>query len=361
MLYLGIDQHRKQLTVEDRNEAGDVTTKRQVSTKWESVRAFFAAYAAAAQAEGGFVVILEICGFNHWLVKMLDDYGCRQVILIQPEKRAKRKTDRRDASALAELLWVNRLRLLSDKRVQGVRRVDWPTDEEATDRQLTVLRQRVGQLRTRTINRIRHVLRKHNIEQECPTKGVDTIKGRKWLSSVSLGRMDRLEMDLLLAQWKLWDEQLETLDTEIHQRHLEHATAPLLVSIPGCGTYGSLALASRIGPIQRFPRPGSLANYWGLTPGCRNSGESTDRLGSITKQGSTTARFILGQLVIHVLRRDAWMRAWYGRIKHRRGSKIARVAVMRRLATIIWHMVKHQQRYVIGGPPAKKLEEQAAV
>lgn len=102
--------------------------------------------------------------------------------------------------------------------------------------------------------------------------------------------------------------------------------------------------------IERFPRPGSLANYWGLTPGCRNSGEATDRLGSITKQGSATARFILGQLVLHVLRRDPWMRGWYGRIKRRRGSKIARVAVMRRLATIVWQIVKHEAPYTIGGP-----------
>lgn len=67
------------------------------------------------------------------------------------------------------------------------------------------------------------------------------------------------------------------------------------------------------------------------------------------------ARFILGQLVMHVLRRDPWMKAWYGRIKRRRGAKIARVAVMRRLATILWHMLKYQQPYVIGGPPRKKL------
>jgi transposase len=108
-------------------------------------------------------------------------------------------------------------------------------------------------------------------------------------------------------------------------------------------------LASRIGPIERFPRPASLANYWGLTPGCRNSGDATDRLGSITKQGSAMARFVLGQAILHVLRRDARMRAWYGRIKRRRGSKIARVAAMRRLATIIWHMVKHNQPYL--APP----------
>lgn len=359
MLYLAIDQHRKQLTIEDRNEAGDVTTKRQVSTKWDRVRAFFEEYAARAQSEGGFVAVLEACGFNHWLIEMLRHYGCRQVILIQPEKRSKRKTDRRDASALAELLWVNRHRMLSGKRVQGVRRVDWATDQEAADRQLTVLRQRLGQLCTRTINRIKHLLRKHNLEQECPTKGLDTIKGRRWLAGLALAAVDRLEMDALLEQWMLWDAQIERLDAEIRKRQAENPTAVLLATIPGCGAYGSLALASRIGSIERFPRPGSLANYWGLTPGCRNSGEVTDRLGSITKQGSAMARFILGQMTLHVLRRDGWMRAWYGRIKRRRGSKIARVAVMRRLATIVWHMVKHQEPYISGGPPRKKLAAQA--
>ena len=51
------------------------------------------------------------------------------------------------------------------------------------------------------------------------------------------------------------------------------------------------------------------------------------------------------QMVLHVLRRDARMKEWYRRIKKRRGAKIARVAAMRRLATIIWHMLKHQQPY----------------
>ncbi len=43
------------------------------------------------------------------------------------------------------------------------------------------------------------------------------------------------------------------------------------------------------------------------------------------------------------------MRAWYQRIKKRRGAKIGRVAVMRRLATIIWHMVKYHEAYAVGG------------
>jgi transposase len=172
--------------------------------------------------------------------------------------------------------------------------------------------------------------------------------------------MDRLEMDLLLAQWELWERQLAELQERIEERQRRHATAPIVATLFGAGAYSSLAVASRIGPIERFRRPGSLANFWGLTPGCRNSGEATDRLGSITKQGSATARFMLAQLVLHVLRRDPAMKAWYGRIKRRRGAKIARVAVMRRLATMIWHMVKYHEPYVTGGPPRRRWKAPAA-
>jgi transposase len=355
MLYLAIDQHCKQLTVTDRNEAGDATIRRQVSTKWEPVRAFFAEYAKRSQKEGGFVVIVEVCGFNQWLLEILQEYGCKEIFLVQPEKRSKKKTDRRDAQSLAEILWVNRKRLLAGKPVQGLRRVKPPTSADGEARQLTELRKRAGQQRTRTINRIKHVLRKHNLEQEYPTKKLETIKGRKWLEKRELPAIDRLEMDLLLARWKLEEEQIEKLDDEIKKLQRQAPQAAVLATIPGCGAYSSLALSARVGEIERFPRPASLANYWGLTPSCRNSGETKDRLGSITKQGSKTARFILGQMVMHVLKRDASMKAWYGGIKKRRGAKIARVAVMRRLATIIWHMLKHEESYRIGGPPRKKL------
>jgi transposase len=354
MLYLGIDQHRKQLTVNLRNENGDVLLRRQVSTQWCRVRAFLDDLRQMSLPAGGFVAIVEVCGFNDWLLKLLPEYGCQGVLLIQPDKRAKQKTDRRDASQLSEMLWINRTRLLAGQPVRGLRRVHPPTAREAEDRQVTQFRRRLGQLRTQTINRVKYVLRKHNLEQECPTKGLDTIRGRKWAAALSLGTIDRLELDLLLTQWKLWDEQIATLDRQIRQRQAETPTACLLATIPGCGAYTSLALAARIGDIRRYPRASSLANYWGLTPGCRNSGDVTDRLGSITKQGSAMARFLLGQLVLHVLRRDPRMKQWYKGIKARRGAKIARVAVMRRLATIMWHMLKHNEAYCIGGPPSRK-------
>ncbi len=334
-----------------RNEQGDVVLKRQVSTRWDRVRKFFDDLRQRAQPEGGWVAIVEVCGFNPWLLEMLDEYGCREIVLIQPESRSKKKTDQRDANQLCQTLWVNRERLIEGKPVHVLKRVVPPSREDARDRELTALRQRTGARCTQTINKVQRILLKHNLQQECPTKGIRTKTARRWLSELPLDEIERMEMDMLLQQWNLWEEQLQQLQTKIEQRQRIHPTAPIVASMPGAGAYSSLALASRIGSIDRFPRPGSLANYWGLTPGCRNSGDAKDRLGSITKQGSATARFILGQMVLHALRRDASMKAWYGRIKRRRGSKIARVAVMRRLATILWHMIKHGEAYSFGGPP----------
>ena len=349
MLYLTIDQHRKQLTVNLRNEQGDVILKRQVSTEWKRVREFMEDVRNRSVPEGGFVAIVEVCGFNDWFLKLLAEYGCREVVLVQPEKRTKNKTDRRDANALGELLWTNRQRLLEGKKVQNVRRVVPPSQRDAEDRQLTIMRHRLGRLRTRTINRVQHLLLKHNLQQECPTKGLKSQSARNWLAKLPLGVVDRAELDQLLAQWELWDRQIEELEPKIRERQAENTTAAIVATVPGAAAYSSLALACRIGSIERFPHARSLPHYWGLTPGCRNSGDATRRLGSITKQGSAMARFILTQMVVHVLRRDARMKEWYQRIKRRRGSKIARVAVMRRLATILWHMLKHQQPYRPGG------------
>ena len=122
MLYLANDQHRKQLTVNLRNEAGDVILKRQVSTEWARVRAFLAEVRERSVREGGFVAIVEVCGFNDWFVTLLAEYGCRETMVIQPEKRSKKKTDRRDANALGELLWVNRQRLPHHITQRGNRR-----------------------------------------------------------------------------------------------------------------------------------------------------------------------------------------------------------------------------------------------
>lgn len=350
MLYLANDQHHKQITVSLRDEAGKVLVRRQVSTAPEKIRAFLDDVRKRAGQEG-FMAIVEVCGFNDWFLELLREFECREIVLLQPGKQSKRKTDRRDADALGQLLWVNRERLKRGERPQGLRRVAIPSQQEQENRQLTSARQRAGRRRTQVVNALQRILRKHNLQHQQPTRGFDTQAVRRWLRQLPLPSVDRLEMEQLLAQWELLDRQIVELERMIVDRAAENADARLLMTIKGLSAYGALGLAARIGDVQRFPRPRSLANYFGLTPGCRNSGEKQDRLGSITKEGSQFARFILGQLVLHVLKHDAAMRAWYKRIKSRRGSKIARVAVMRRLCTILWHMLTHREAYIAGGPP----------
>lgn len=343
MLYLGIDQHRKQWTINLRDELGEVIMQRQVSTAPARAEAFVGELAAQVAA-GGCVAIVEVCGFNDWLLALLERHQFR-VLLVQPEGRSRRKTDRRDASQLAETLWVNRARLLAGKPVRGVRVIVRPTAAEAAARQLTSLRRRLGQSRTRTFNQIQRLLLKHNLQHACPTKTMWTKKCQTWLAQLALPAADRLSLDLLLAQWKLWDEQLAQVEQQMAASGAQNQAVALISTMPGAGAFSSLTLASRIGDVRRFRKPKSLANYFGLAPSCRNSGDQNRRLGSITKEGSALARHVLGEMVLHALRRDGALKRWYLHIKRRRGAKIARVAVMRRLTTILWHMLTKGQPY----------------
>jgi transposase len=54
-----------------------VLLKRQVSTQWPRVRGFLEEVQQRSASEEGFVAILEVCGFNDWLLKLLVEYGCR--------------------------------------------------------------------------------------------------------------------------------------------------------------------------------------------------------------------------------------------------------------------------------------------
>jgi transposase len=352
MLYLGIDLHRKQMTINLRNADGDVLVRRQVST-WGGEPVKFL-NEVAGRDPAGYAAIVENCGFHEWLTELLPEHGCREVVLIQADSRSRRKTDRRDANQLSELLWLNRERLLKGQRVRGLRRIVPPTSRDRDDRRLTQLRLNVTADLTRKINGVRHLLRRLNLEQQCPTKGIQTLKARAWLKTLPLPDLDRFEMNQRLVSWRSLEKQRRQIDERIAQRAAKHPQVALLKTIPGVSSYTALALASRIGDIKRFATPRSLANYWGLTPSCRNSGETNQRLGAITKEGSALARYVLGQLVLHVLRKDPVMREWFRRIKRRRGAKIARVAVMRRLAVIIWHMLTHQVPYEVARPSRRR-------
>jgi len=106
MLYLGIDQHAKQLTISLRNEQGGVILKRQVSTEPQRCSEFFTKLKDKAD-DDGYIAIVEVCGFNDWLLQML---------------------------------WVNQHRLRSGVPVRGVRQVVIPSKFDAENQRITLLR-----------------------------------------------------------------------------------------------------------------------------------------------------------------------------------------------------------------------------
>ncbi len=345
MMYLGIDQHKRYLTICMRDDQGDIVLRRQVSTKWKDIDRFLESLQARSDTQGGYVAVVEVCGFNGWLVDRLEQYGCRQTYVIKAPDRVRQKTDRRDAAKLSELLWINRDRIADGDRLVHIRAVYQPTEEEQHDRQLTHLRHRLGQALTRAKNSIKGILRRHNAEQGCPTKGTFTKAGLGWLKTVELPEMDRLELDMRLAEYTLYAGQIGEATARIHVR-AERIKSEVrrLRTLPRIGEYTALALLAHIGPVERFVHARSLSNYIGITPGCRNTG-GADRPGNITKAGHPFIRFLLAQMVLHALRGDPGLRAWYRQVKHRRGSKVARVAVMRRLCESIWHMLTEQEDY----------------
>lgn len=348
MLYIGIDQHAKQLTIDLGDESGEMIVHRKVSTKPKLLRQFLEELRTRAGNES-YLAIVEVTGFNDYLLELLPQYGCRHVVVVQPVEHKRRKTDRRDARQLRDLLWANRHRVLNEQRLPGVRVVTPATAEQSDQRQLTSLMRLLRKQRTQVINRMHTILKKHNIQHDMPAKGLDAVSSQRWLLTLTLGPIDGLERDVLQSQLRQLDGEIRKINAQLRVSFMQSLPARIVASTPGISVYGGLAISSRLGDITRFANGDSMANFVGLTPSCRNS-DAAIRHGSVTKLGSSFVRFFLGQGLIHLLRKDRWLRRWYQRIKKRRGGNVARVAVMRRLVTMLYAMLRDQMPYVPGGP-----------
>jgi len=241
-------------------------------------------------------------------------------------------------------LWLFRHRIAAGKRIDKLKIVRIPNSIQLQQRRLTTLRKDARASTSRSINQIKHLLRRHNLQHHMPTKTFPTKAAMAWLDTLKLPLADRLELRQHKDDLERFTYRVAELDGAIAELSAEDEDAQLLMQTPGLAQFSSVALSSRIGGIERFKRPRSLANYFGLTPGSRSSGEKK-RLGHITKAGSGMARWVLGQASRHVLRNDPAMKAWFNKLKRKKGSGVARVAVMRKMATIIWHMLAKRKTY----------------
>jgi transposase len=107
-----------------------------------------------------------------------------------------------------------------------------------------------------------------------------------------------------------------------------------------------MVLLTELGDLGRFANRRQVAAYAGLVPSKDESGETADRKGHITHQGSSRVRHVLGQAAWSWVRWDAEARPVYERLKRRnpKHKKIALVAMMRRLLIRLWHRGLDAQR-----------------
>ena len=97
------------------------------------------------------------------------------------------------------------------------------------------------------------------------------------------------------------------------------------------GFLTALALVLIVGKAERFQCGKQIASYLGLVPS-EKSIEDRRRLGHITQQGNSLLRFLLVEAAQVTVRSDPEWRSKFFHLALRRGRKIAKVAMARKLA-----------------------------
>ena len=132
-------------------------------------------------------------------------------------------------------------------------------------------------------------------------------------------------------------------------REVERRLAAVrLMEHRGVGQVTALAFVATIGPISRFRNSKQVVSYLGLNP--REYGSrAKQRLGSISKQGNSMVCFLLVESAQTALRLDLELRRDSQRLKFRRGSAVAKVAIARKLAVrLYWKLREAAQPDAVG-------------
>lgn len=134
------------------------------------------------------------------------------------------------------------------------------------------------------------------------------------------------------------------LDKKIETTSLQMKGYSVLKSIPGFGLITIAYLLSTIDDVNDFPSSKSLCSYFGIVPRTRLSDgkpASSNKIGrfksgSITRKGDRATRATLIMSVNRVMVHNKTLRAFYDRIKGRKGYRKARTAAARKLLTFIY-------------------------
>jgi len=240
------------------------------------------------------------------------------------------KTDRQDAQLILRLLLEDRFRQI------------WvPSWENRDLRQLLWHRHRMVQARTRIMNQLQAVALNEGLRRK---KGLWREAGRKQLESFALAPWASRRRRDLLELLDRMNPTIAELTQAIEQEVEKCPEAQRLRTHPGVGPLTALAYVLIIGRADRFQCGKQIASYLGLVPSEESSGERR-RLGHISKQGNALLRFLLVEAAQVTVRSDPEWRSKYFHLAMRRGRKIAKVAMARRLAVRLYWMWRKEWDY----------------
>jgi len=141
------------------------------------------------------------------------------------------------------------------------------------------------------------------------------------------------------------------LDKHIHSQLRKDPGYRAILKVHGIGPVLGAIFVAEIGDISRFPNPEKLSSWAGLTPKHHESDDKVNR-GPITKQGSPLVRWAAVE-AISKNRGGPKLRADYHRIAERRGKFKARVAMARKLLTLVYYGLRdHEIRSLAKGEEA---------
>lgn len=295
-------------------------------------------------------IAFEVCNPANAVMSIFRKRSKASAVLSNPLftkaiSKARVKSDKEDARKLADL---NRANVLET--------VWFPDEDTLRLRHFITDRQSLVGYRTSLKNQVHSVLARNLIDYAfADLFGGD---GRIWLGQLLEGdNLDQFERDrvqFLLGeidrQNALVADLDKTLAAYISSRAVMAHQLDLLMSIPGVSLCVGATLLAAIGDITRFPSKQQLASYFGLTQRLSQTGGKAPRIGRISKQGNACARFMLVEAAEHFRRSAPLYRRMFERIKKKKGHNVAKVAVARRLAEVVWAILTKNEEFVYVNP-----------
>ena len=314
--YVAIDLHSRRSVIVRENEAGEELGVVRIDN--DPVALSIALAEAGPDPE----VAIEATYGWYWAVDVLQAHLVHPSGLGRDWEQRRVKNDYRDCK---ELLDRMRLHKLPEAWIAP------PATREL--RELVRCRAKLVALRSGLKTQLKAVLAKHGLHP--PVEDLWGVAGPAWLDTLQLPRGYTIRVESLRDLVGVYEREVAMLEREIHRQLRDHAGYRAIQALDGVGrTLGAIFVAE-IGDIGRFPNPQILCSWAGLTPKHKES-DLKVRRGRLTKQGSRLVRWAAIEAVAHIrggpkLQRD------YHRIADRRGRMVARVAVARKLLTLVFY------------------------